>query len=87
MNNYKLNDSFFYSQSDGVVSIVSIENEHDDVYTVDGTAGKLFMALIGESKDDLTSIEKLVNADEVVFNKFKDSLTSNLVNLGILEKI
>ena len=81
------NENFFYSVSGDVVNIVSLEENDDNIISIDGMAAKLFESLVEQKPEEECILQKEFNLDNDVFKKIKDDLISNLTDIGVFNKV
>ena len=81
------NENFFYSVSGDVVNIVSLEENDDNIISIDGMAAKLFVSLVEQKPEEECILQKEFNLDNDVFKKIKDDLISNLTDIGVFNKV
>lgn len=86
MTEVTLNSEYFYSETDNKVNIVSLVDDDDKIYTIDGAAAKLFVALVNNSSDDEEQIKKSFNLSDNDLSKFKEELIDSLVKVNIFLK-
>jgi hypothetical protein len=81
------NENYFYSVSGNVVNIVSLEENDESIISIDGMAAKLFVSLVEEKLEEEPILQKSFELDNDVFKKIKDDLISNLVDIGVFNKV
>lgn len=81
------NENYFYSVSGNVVNIVSLEENDENIISIDGMAAKLFVSLVEEKLEEEPILQKSFELDNDVFKKIKDDLISNLVDIGVFNKV